>query len=96
MQPSKPDPRQTMRRFVAQQTLQLSMAIACLRVVRTRVEQGADPADTLATMEDHLNLRLQGLAMQAAAVNNPALAQNAVAELLGRVGNAAEFKAVSP
>lgn len=96
MQPSKPDPRQTMRRFVAQQTMQLSMAIACLRVVRNQVEKGADPADTLGTMEDHLNLRLQGLAMQAAAVNDPAHAQNAVAELLGRVGTAPEFKAVAP
>lgn len=98
MQPTdKPhDARQTIRRFVASQTLQLSMAIACLSVVRQRIEQGKDPVDALGEMDAHLNLRLQALAMQAADANNPATAAGAVKQLLSRVSADAAFKAVTP
>lgn len=98
MQPTNQtsDARQTIRRFVASQTLQLSMAIACLSVVRHRIEQGKDPVDAMGEMDAHLNLRLQALAMQAAEANNPAMAASAVKQLLSRVSADAAFKAVTP
>lgn len=98
MQPTGPNSvaRQTIRRFVANQTVQLSMAIACLSVVRQRIEQGKDPVDALGEMDAHLNIRLQALAMQAADANNPATAAGAVKQLLSRVSADAAFKAVTP